>query len=97
MLNSSGMVGQAIVKPEDLRKFASELKSFNGILDSECKRLYMKFRRVGETWRDQEHQRFSQEFDQATKVFKKFIEESEQYVIYLTRKAESAERYLTQR
>jgi len=89
--------GQAIVKPEDVRRFASELKQFTNQLNNDSKRLQAQFKRLGETWRDQENQRFAQEFQQATKVFKKFMEDSNQYVAYLIRKAETAEAYLRQR
>ena len=89
--------GQAVVKPEDVRRFASELKQFTNKLHSDSGRLQAQFKRLGETWRDQEHLRFAQEFEQATRVFRKFMEDSNQYVAYLTRKAEAAETYLRQR
>ncbi|MBM3239278.1 hypothetical protein FJZ31_23545 [Candidatus Poribacteria bacterium] len=89
--------GQAIVKPEDVRRFTSELKQFTNKLNNDSSRLQAQFKRLGETWRDQEHMRFAQEFEQATKVFKKFMEDSNQYIAYLIRKAEAAEAYLRQR
>ena len=89
--------GQAFVKPEDVRRFASELKQFSNHLHNDSNRLKAQFKRLGETWRDQEHQRFSQEFEQATKVFQKFMEDSNQYVAFLIRKAQAAETYLRQR
>jgi len=89
--------GQAIVKPEDVRKFASQLKDFTNVLNNDSSRLQAQFKRLGETWRDQEYMRFAQEFEQATKVFKKFMGDSNQYVAYLIRKAEAAEEYLRRR
>jgi uncharacterized protein YukE len=89
--------GQAVVKPEDVRRFASQLKDFTNKLNNDSSRLQAQFKQLGETWRDQEHLRFAQEFEQATKVFKKFMEDSNQYVAYLIRKAEAAEAYLRQR
>jgi len=45
--------GQAVVKPEDVRRFASELKQFTNKLQSDSGRLQAQFKRLGETWRDQ--------------------------------------------
>lgn len=89
--------GQAIVKPEDLRKFAAELKQFSEHLKSDGMRLRGQLQRVGETWRDQEHQRFAEEFDQTVKVFNQLNREAEKYVAFLIRKAQAAEEYLRRR
>lgn len=54
---------QAIVSPEELRKFAAELKRFNSGLKNDYSRLHGRLRQLGETWRDQEHKKFEREFD----------------------------------
>ena len=51
---------QAIANPEDLRRFAAELKQFNNQLRESTARLQAQFVRLGDTWRDQEHQKFAQ-------------------------------------
>jgi uncharacterized protein YukE len=89
--------GQAIVRPEDLRRFASQLKNFNEQLSVSMNQLQAHFKAVGETWRDQEHQRFSQEFDQTLKVLRKFMETAEKHIPFLLKKAQRAEEYLRQR
>lgn len=89
--------GQAIVKPVDVRKFAQQLSAFTADLNASTSRLQWQFRQLGETWRDQEHQRFENEFEQATRVFSKFAADANRYVTYLKRKADAAERYLQQR
>jgi len=89
--------GQAIVKPEDLRKFAAQLKTFSGQLDSSCKQLNAQFKVLGSTWRDQEHRRFAQQFEQTMKVLKRFNEISEKHIPFLIKKAVKAEEYLKQR
>jgi uncharacterized protein YukE len=89
--------GQAIVKPEDLRKFASQLKAFNEQLDANAKQLQSQFKSLGSTWRDQEHRRFTQEFEQTMKVIKRFNEISEQHIPFLLKKAQKADDYLRQR
>ena len=65
--------GQAIVKPEDLRRFASELRQFSEHLKADGTRLRGQFQRVGETWRDQEHQRFAKEFDKNKSDLEKML------------------------
>lgn len=89
--------GQAIVKPEDLRKFVSQLKVFNQNLDSSTKKIQGHFKSLGSTWRDQEQRRFAQEFEQTMKVLKRFNELSEKHIPFLLKKAQKAEDYLRQR
>ena len=57
------MSPQAIASPEELERFARELKQFNAQLADSMSRLQGKFANLGETWRDQEHQKFAQEFE----------------------------------
>ena len=88
---------QAIVSPEDLRKFAADLKRFNDDLKENFGQLHGRFKELGETWRDQEHKKFEKEFDEAGKAIKMFLAASEEYVPFLMRKAEAAEGYLDMR
>ena len=52
---------------------------------------------LGDTWQDQEHVKFSEEFKQTLKALKKFVEISNQHTPYLLRKAQRIEEYLNQR
>jgi uncharacterized protein YukE len=88
---------QAIVNPKDLRQFASSLKQFDAELQSNMARLQAQYHRLGDTWRDQEHARFAQEFEQTMRVLQRFIQVSEQHIPFLLRKAEAAEEYLRRR
>lgn len=90
-------MSQAIVTPEELRKFALELKRFNEELKQNYTKTYIRFKQLGETWRDQEYKKFEKDFDQTTKVIKLFLAASEQYVPFLIRKAEAADEYLVMR
>ena len=90
-------MAQAIASPEDLEKFASELKQFNGQLTQSMTRLNAQFQRVGETWRDQEHQRYAQEFEQTMRILQQFARSSEQQIPFLLRKAQRLREYLNQR
>lgn len=85
---------QAIVSPEELRKFAAELKRFNSGLKNDYSRLHGRLRQLGETWRDQEHKKFEREFEQTARVINHFLAASEKYVPFLIRKAEAADQYL---
>ena len=88
---------QAIVSPEDLRQFASDLKRFNDELKDNFGQLYGRFKWLRESWRDQEHKKFEKEFDQTGRAIKLFLAASEEYVPFLIRKAEAAEGYLDMR
>lgn len=88
---------QAIASPDDLERFARELKEFNQQLADSMSRLQGQFNAVGETWRDQEHQKFAQEFEQTVRVLHQFRRSSEQQIPFLLRKAQRLREYLGQR
>ncbi len=52
---------------------------------------------LGDTWQDQESQKFAGEFQDTMKVLRKFIETSQSQGPYLMRKAQRIEEYLNQR
>ncbi len=83
--------------PEQVRRFADELKRFNSDLQDKIASLQARFAALGDTWQDQEHEKFSDEFKQIMKALKKFIEVSNQQTPYLLRKAQRIEEYLNQR
>lgn len=88
---------QAIMDPEEVRRFAEELRRFNVEVQDRMVSLQARFNSLGDTWQDQEHSKFAEEFKSATKVLKKFIELSNQHTPYLLRKAQKVEDYLNQR
>ena len=90
------MSPQAIASPEDLERFAHELKQFNAQLRDSMSRLQGQFSRLGDTWRDQEHQKFAQEFEQTMRVIHRFIQVSDQHIPFLLRKAQRVRDYLQQ-
>ncbi len=83
--------------PESVRRFAEELKRFNLDLQNRMASLQARFASLGETWQDQEHSKFADEFKETMKALKKFIEISNQHTPYLLRKAQRIEEYLNQR
>lgn len=85
------------MNPEEVRRFAEELKRFNADLQSRMGSLQARFSALGETWHDQEHQKFAEEFREAMKTLRQFVEASSQHAPYLLRKAQRIEEYLHQR
>ncbi len=83
--------------PEEVRKFAEELKRFNSDLQDRIVSLQARFSALGDTWQDQEHAKFAEEFKQTVKALKKFIESSNQHTPFLLKKAQRIEEYLNQR
>ena len=83
--------------PEQVRRFADELKRFNTDLQDKIASLQARFAALGDTWQDQEHEKFAEEFKTAMKALKKFIELSKEHTPYLLRKAQRIEEYLRQR
>ena len=89
-------MAQAVVDPEELRQFAQSLKKFNSALRDRATALANQLAALNSTWRDQEHRKFSEQFDANMKVLLRFTETSDEYVPYLLRKAEHIEDYLRQ-
>ena len=88
---------QAIVDPIELRRFAQNLKKFNQGLEEQLTSLRAQMHALGATWRDQQHKKFVEDFDEHMKVIAKYIEATNQHAPYLLRKAERIEEYLQQR
>ena len=83
--------------PEKVRRFADELQRFNSELENRMSMLHARFSALGDTWSDQDHEKFSEEFRTAMKALKKFVEMSREHTPYLLRKAQRIEEYLSQR
>ena len=83
--------------PEEVRRFAEELKKFNGDLQTNMSSLQARFAALGDTWKDREHDKFGEEFRDSMKAMKKFIEASSAHGPFLLRKAKRIEEYLGQR
>ena len=90
-------MAQAIVDPLELRRFAHHLKQFNTEVRDRVAALHGQLVGLGDTWRDQEHEKFRQEFEETMHVIHHFLEASDQHVPLLLRKAERIEDYLQQR
>ena len=89
-------MAQVVIEPEQVKRFAEELQRFNRDLQHRMGSLQARFAALGDTWQDQEHARFSDEFKDTLKTLKKFVDLSDQHVPYLLRKAQRIEEYLKQ-
>ena len=83
--------------PEKVRRFAEELHRFNGELQNRMSSLQARFAGLGDTWQDQEHEKFAEEFQQIMKALKRFVELANEQTPYLLRKAQRIKEYLNQR
>jgi uncharacterized protein YukE len=90
-------MAQAIVDPVELRRFAATLKRFNAELANQLSALHGQLLNLGNTWRDQEHLKFVEEFELTMKTIGRFMEATDQHVPFLLRKAAKIEEYLQQK
>jgi uncharacterized protein YukE len=90
-------MSQAVVNPEELRRFAARLKQFNNEMIGQLTTLHGQLAGLSQTWRDREHDKFVEEFEQTLQVVKRFTESTNQHIPFLLRKAERIEEYLQQR
>ena len=90
-------MSQAIVDPAELRRFAHQLKQFNEELRDRITVLHGQVVGLNDSWRDQEHARFAQAFEETMHVVEAFLASADEHVPFLLRKAEKVEQYLQQR
>lgn len=90
-------MAQAIVNPEEIRRFIGEMNHFKRELEQNRDRTNAKMRQLGETWKDSEHQRFAQEFENFIRQMNPFLNNIDEYNSFLNRKAAAADNYLQQR
>jgi uncharacterized protein YukE len=90
-------MSRAIVDPAELRRFAHNLKHFTSELHHQLAVLQGQFAGLGDTWRDQEHEKFAREFLQTMQVLGQFVGSANEHIPFLLRKAERIEEYLQQR
>ena len=64
-------MAQAVVNPDDLRRFAGNLRQFNNELLNQLTVIHGQFSGLGQTWRDKEHQKFAEELESTLTVLKR--------------------------
>lgn len=88
---------QAIVNPEELERFATNLKQFSNNFKELITQMNGQFSQLGGSWRDQEHRKFAGEYQQTMKVLQRFIEITDKHIPFLFRKAQKVREYLQQK
>ena len=87
-------MAKAIVDPEHLARFAANLRRFTADLRERSGTIQQQFARLGETWRDQEQERFAEEFTVMMAALERFSAAADAQVPVLMRKAEAIKTYL---
>ena len=90
-------MAKAIVDPNELRRFAADLKKFNNDVQTQMTRVGASLGGLQQTWRDQEQVKFSEECEQTMRALQKFVKACDTHIPFLVRKAERIEEYLNQR
>ena len=90
-------MAKAIVDPAELRRFALDFKRFNNELEAQMAALHSRMTALGQSWRDQEYQKFMDDFEAHLKLLGRSVEIANQHIPFLMRKAERIEDYLRQR
>jgi len=90
-------MSNVVGNPEELDRFADNLKQFNTQLRESMSRLKGQFAQLGDTWRDQEHQKFAQEFEQTMRLLHNFVQTADAHIPFLKRKAQKLYEFLNQR
>ena len=90
-------MAKAVVDPAELRRFAQDLKRFNGELQANMQTVQARMGTLSQSWRDQEQAKFEEEFDATIKTLHRFIKASDVHIPFLLRKAQRIEEYLQQR
>ncbi len=90
-------MAKAVADPEEIRRFAQTLKRFSAGLSQQMSQVSGQMAALGQTWRDQEHAKFANEFEQTLRQLARFNEAVDEQIPFLLRKADRLEEYLRQR
>jgi uncharacterized protein YukE len=85
---------QAIGDPDEIERFAFQLKAFTAQMRDSLAGLQGGFSRLGDTWRDQEFQKFAQDYQQTVVVMRHFIQSADAHLPLLRAKARKLRDYL---
>ncbi len=91
------MSKKAIGDPEEIRRFAQDLKRFNDDLSHQLQVLRSRMASLSQSWRDQEQRKYEEEFDQTVRTMDRFSKLTAEQIPFLLRKAQRLEDYLDQR
>ena len=78
-------MAKAVVDPNELRRFAADLRKFNQDLQGGISTISSRMNTLAQTWRDQEQQKFAEEFEQTLKVLQRLMKAREEHIPFLMR------------
>lgn len=84
------------VDPEELRRFAGDLKKFNANVLQRFDKLTRETNRLGNSWQDQEFEKFKNHALPMLQLLKRFTNESDKLIPKLQRDADAIEEYRKQ-
>lgn len=79
---------------EDLRQFNTALRKFTQELSDSSRRIDGHCHRLGESWRDQEFDKFLDEWIQSVRAIERFIEKTNEFSRHLAIKEQKARDFL---
>jgi uncharacterized protein YukE len=91
------MSPKAIADPEDIERFAGELRQFNAQMRELSQRMNGRLQQLNSSWQDQEFQKFAQQFEQTMKGIHNFTNACDAFVPGLQKKAQFLREYLNRR
>jgi len=89
-------MSQIIAEPEEILRFAAELKAFTEQVRERMSRLRASFSRLGDTWHDRQYGEFARDFERTMRLLADFVCVAEEHTSVLIRKAQLLEGYLRQ-
>ena len=87
-------MNQAVVDPDQLRQFAAHLHRFTEEMKERSTGLASQLNQLEQSWRDEQHRKFAEEFTTQMQQLKRLVQTTEQHIPYLLRKAEQIDAYL---
>ena len=80
--------------PKNIRDFQRQLNQFNRELEMISRKLKNNLRTLNEGWKDSEFRKFELQMNDVLRAIDHHMQQSNDYVRYLDKKAEPLERYL---
>lgn len=87
-------MSMAIANPEELRNFANTLQKYLENIEEETGGVISAFSSLGDTWQDQQKNKFEEILKELLAVLKRFEEDASEQIPHLLKMAEDLETYL---
>ena len=87
-------MSQVHANPDQIEHFAANLAAFGKNVSEELTRIHVAFSNLSETWIDDAHARYSQQFEEMAPPISRLLEATPDHVKHLLRKAEELRAFL---